>query len=309
MLREPARVGGLDDVVSIDGRYDHICALRRDGGVWCWGAGAGPNQDASAPTPVDTPRQIDGLPAVARIAVGNRHALGVTATGMTWCWGRSDAGQCGAAATGRSTVPVRVPELDDCSVLRGGYYITCGVRRDGRVLCGGANLGSEIPQATPNRRIPFTPIEGVIAATDVQTGGHVNCATRREPGVMCWGDRWRWLQSGGVGPTDEPGTPPSIWIGSGEVAEIAIGGFTCLRRSDGAVACGGDNRQGTLPGLPERVLSEGLDHGGSAPWTSDWQLSAGSDPVDSDHAPAWQRLQERRRRLLPIPRRRSSLSG
>lgn len=54
----PTRVRGLDEVSVISAGWDHTCALKLDGSIWCWGVGAdgqlgnGARADRAQPTPV-----------------------------------------------------------------------------------------------------------------------------------------------------------------------------------------------------------------------------------------------------------------
>lgn len=80
------------------GRF-HACALRRDGGVACWGGNAfgqlGDGATANRTAPADVP----GLGRVARIAAGSKHTCAVTAAGAVLCWGSNADGQLGDGTT------------------------------------------------------------------------------------------------------------------------------------------------------------------------------------------------------------------
>jgi hypothetical protein len=97
----PAKVLGLDGVVSISLTSDASCALRHDGAVWCWGNVGGTH--VSHPMPISDL----GLPTATAVAAGSNYFC-AQADGGTYCWG----GVFGSVAT-----QAIVHQLDDHSAV------------------------------------------------------------------------------------------------------------------------------------------------------------------------------------------------
>lgn len=72
----PERVSGLGPVQAVAAGDTHTLALRADGAVLVWGAGAA----------YATPARVIGLPAMAGVAAGGAHALAWTHDGALWSW-------------------------------------------------------------------------------------------------------------------------------------------------------------------------------------------------------------------------------
>ena len=92
------------------------------------------------------------------------------------------------------------------------------------------------------------PVVGIMDAAAVQAGANSSCALLMDGTVSCWG----YNADGQLG-TNSPvcvdcvdPTPAAVVNLSG-VAEIALGfRHACARRTDGTVACWGDNQYGQL---------------------------------------------------------------
>jgi alpha-tubulin suppressor-like RCC1 family protein len=142
--------------------------------------------------------------------------------------------------------------------LCGGRYHTCARTRDGEVYCWGQGayrqLGGDYGfQGTPRR------IEGLEDALAIECGHRFGCAIRTGDAVSCWGDD----DHGQAGPAETvpcgdstidsvcvttPQPVPSLPSG---VAGLALDeDHACVLRSDGSVACWGDNAAGQV-GTPD----------------------------------------------------------
>ncbi len=111
----PVVVASVEDATDVAAGATHSCAVRRSGGVVCWGGGGAgqlgdgtARPDASTPTP--TPVVVQGLAAAATaLGAGAEHSCAALASGQIACWGSNSRGQIGIpSATTPQPAPVNV---------------------------------------------------------------------------------------------------------------------------------------------------------------------------------------------------------
>jgi len=146
----------------------HICAVRPDGSVWCWGRnvrgalGDGTSVDRPTPTPV-----LEGTTPLTGAAT-TRHALAGTCVlltdGTVRCWGDNQFGQVGDGTTTHRLTATRVilPDgspLDQVTQIASlGTFTRCALRRDGSLYCWGRNLAGEVGDGTMINRSRATRV-------------------------------------------------------------------------------------------------------------------------------------------------------
>lgn len=219
---------------AIDAGTGHVCGLREDSTVMCWGG-----NDAGQ---LDVPEHT----ALEHIAAGVAHTCALDATGSALCWGDNHFGQ---------STP---PSNSRFSQLTAGELHTCGLKLDGTALCWGGNAdGQTIPPTGAN-------------FTELSAGSHHTCGLTTTGEALCWGldthgqatpsparARFVRLFAGGFkeggygypvacglrddgraqcwGEGHDPSQPAS---GGTRFTEIAIGGnYACGLLLDGRVSC------------------------------------------------------------------------
>jgi alpha-tubulin suppressor-like RCC1 family protein len=83
----PVPVSGLADVVDIEAGYSHVCALRADRTVACWGDNAEGEVGDGSRIDRSTPTVVQGLANVAQISLGATHSCALLDGGAVVCWG------------------------------------------------------------------------------------------------------------------------------------------------------------------------------------------------------------------------------
>lgn len=105
-------VTGLDDAIALAAGDAHVCALRRDGRVSCWGANGfgqlGDGTTGERNTPVDV---LDAPADIAEIACGASHLCMRTTAGAVHCLGRNSVGQLGDGTIADRASPTAVATL------------------------------------------------------------------------------------------------------------------------------------------------------------------------------------------------------
>jgi len=258
----PVPVSGLGSgVSSIGAGRDHSCALKTDGGAWCWGSNGqnqvGDGTTINRPTPV----VVSGLGAgVVQLSVGLRHNCVVKTDGSARCWGQNHDGRLGNGTTTNSSVPALVTGMDQqvASVSAGGHH-SCLVKTNGSAWCWGANLVGQVGDGTFEQRLTPTAVSGLSSgAAQISAGGtegnyEITCALKTDGSAWCWGENMYGQL--GIGGTGDASTPsPVVGLGSGVLA-ISAGGstyvpdqvaHTCALKTDGTAWCWGYNSYGNV---------------------------------------------------------------
>jgi alpha-tubulin suppressor-like RCC1 family protein len=162
---EPVRVEDLGGIRAISGGYDHTCALRSGGRVWCFGpSGQVGGSEDKGWSPARG--RVIGLTDAIAIDAGGYHTCAVTAEETVRCWGSNDSRQLGYGERFTPTRgrPVEVAGLRDVTAVTAGGKHTCAVTRDGEAWCWGNDSYGQVGDGdgrngrTPVRvRIPTMP--------------------------------------------------------------------------------------------------------------------------------------------------------
>lgn len=187
-LSMPRIVDGLSDVTSVAVGYNHFCALKRDGTVWCWGhneygqAGAPiesgdqcyGERRTGARGPYDTyyyclnrPRQVPGLTDVVEVSAGGRNTCVRKRDQTVWCWGYNGAPY--TPDPGQGLVGDGLPNTE---------------------LCPSApwNPPEYTPRGGPCRQRP-SRLTGLTGAVSIGVAEDHSCVLLSSGQIWCWGSR------------------------------------------------------------------------------------------------------------------------
>jgi alpha-tubulin suppressor-like RCC1 family protein len=256
---------GLTDAVAISAGELYTCALKSNGSAVCWGYnGSGQLGDGTIGNFRTTTVAVTGLADAVALSAGYEHACALKANGSAACWGLNSSGEVGDSTTVTRTITTAVTGLTDAVAISAGGYAnasangnqyrgrSCAIKANGSAVCWGdsgyAGSGSGVVQATP------TAVAGLTDTAALSLGGDHTCALKASGAIACWGNNLVGQigdgTAGGV-PTKlvafpDPGGSSSLVLLT-DTAELSAGGFsTCVRKTDGAVACWGLNTSGQL---------------------------------------------------------------
>lgn len=240
----------ITDATAVTSGYEHTCALRAGGTVWCWGQGFG-NSAVQVVKTDTTP-----LANIVEIGAGYGHRCGRDPAGGVWCWGNNFSGQLGDGTTTTRAQAAPVLDAPMGAPLAGALSLSVGgnhncVRKAGdEVWCWGGNGSGELGDTTTTARP--NPVK-VASAAAIATGQHHTCSLHLDGTVWCSGQSWRNRIGNGVAydndapPYSYP-TPVQVVMARGGAAlknatQVAAGGVSCAL-VDKAVYCWGDNLYG-----------------------------------------------------------------
>ena len=107
--RSPLRVNPPNGWAAVSAGYQHTCAIREDGSLWCWGSGEdgqlgnGKRERSNLPSKVISPSGGGRWEKVSAAAGGGpdsgAHTCALRNDRTFWCWGRNNDGQLGLGFT------------------------------------------------------------------------------------------------------------------------------------------------------------------------------------------------------------------
>jgi alpha-tubulin suppressor-like RCC1 family protein len=102
-------LNAVSDAIHVWTGYEHACAVRRNGGVACWGS-AGEGQVGSGSVPPDSsipkPTPVVGITGALAASTGGYHSCATTADGEVFCWGNNSTGELGTGDNQRAYAAV-----------------------------------------------------------------------------------------------------------------------------------------------------------------------------------------------------------
>ena len=95
-----AVIGGAASWKSISSGTSHVCAIGRDGSLWCWGDDSTGEIGDNGSMPALAPTRVGEDTDWTAVSSGGSHTCGMRSGGTLWCWGDNSVGQLGTGVTG-----------------------------------------------------------------------------------------------------------------------------------------------------------------------------------------------------------------
>lgn len=238
---------------------DHVCAVRTNGGVQCWGSNLygqlGNGTKTSSATPVD----VVGVSTATSVAVGSAFSCALLQGGRVQCWGNNDSYQLGNGSQTQSSVPTNTSGTKLFSAIAAGDSHVCGVLLSGSYACWGANYsGQQGDNTVTSNPVPFAPSIGpalVSNAVAVSSGSSHTCVLLATNEVKCWGAN----SSGqlGLGAAGGNVLVPTLVPSLTNATSVSAGSaHTCARTTTGGAMCWGRNFEGQAGLNPTTTFSQ-----------------------------------------------------
>jgi alpha-tubulin suppressor-like RCC1 family protein len=239
------------------GNY-HTCAVRNDGGLYCFGdneSGACGQPETTAVVP--TPTQVGSDTDWSSVAAGSAFTCARKRNGAIYCWGANWSGQLANGTRDATHTPQRIGTATDWVSISSHDSGACAIQKNGRAYCWGNNDVGQIG-STEAGLDTLTPVQVAIdrAITGV-FGTRARCALTVDDQVLCWGDN---ADSGGALGRGIKGTETELVAVDSGYTQISLSGANsgspigggCGIKEDGKLYCWG---LGYFVGLPSTMLA------------------------------------------------------
>jgi alpha-tubulin suppressor-like RCC1 family protein len=242
--------GGVADTdwAKVSSGFDHSCAIKTNGTLFCWGDNSygqlGNNSTTDSLVPMhENKAATDWI----NISAGAFHACAIKTDGTLFCWGWNEYGQLGNNSTTDNRVPVQESRTAiDWAEISAGYSHTCAIKNNGTLFCWGDNLYGKLGNnSTDNSSLP---VQESTASTDwlkLSVGGSQTCAIKTNGTLFCWG----WNEHGELGDNSTTNSPVPVQESTAATdwANLSAGySHTCAIKTNGALFCWGRNESGQL---------------------------------------------------------------
>lgn len=241
----PVAVSGLTGITALGAGRNHICALRNDGTVWCWGANPAGQLGDGTTANRNVPVQVVGITNAVSVAAGEHHTCAALATGEVKCWGNNNSGQLGDNTQTQRLTPVTVSGITNAVGVGAGGDSSCALLATGGVMCWGSNAQGQLGNGTlTNSKVPVQ-VSGLTSGVGmIDVGFRHACARMTDGTARCWG--YNGYGGLGDGTTTRRTTPVAV-SGLSNVESIDAGyDFTCAVLVNETVRCWGLNSSGQL---------------------------------------------------------------
>jgi len=246
---EPTPVSESSQWQQVALGWTHICAIKLDGSLWCWGETAngkvGIGEEELNPIePI--PKQVGFETDWISIALGERHSCGIRSDNSLWCWGSNKETQLGIEVNDDVFdyyAPTQVDTINDWNTISLGSEHSCGIKLDKTGWCWGDN--SYYQTSTSEESVSqITEILPNAKWNQITTGYISTCGIKEDQSLMCWG----YNDVGQLGAAHQSpyATPDLVGIDI-QWKHVGIGyQHACGIQADNTIWCWGTNSVGAL---------------------------------------------------------------
>lgn len=262
--------GYLTDITDISAGAYHVCGLKSDQTVYCWGSNSfgqvGNNTISNQLSPVQVHgvSDVGFLTEITQISTGDSHTCALKSDGSMYCWGMGSYGRLGFNSTSNSYTPVQVHGVNDVGFLSNiikikmGNSNSCAIDNSNNIYCWGYNSVGQLGDNTTTSRYTPVQVHGVndvgylTGVIDMMRGSNFGCALKSDSSLYCWGlgDYGR-LGSGSLSTSYTPvqvhGLNDSGYLtGISSLSNSTNGSHACVVRTDNTLNCWGYNQYGQV---------------------------------------------------------------
>jgi alpha-tubulin suppressor-like RCC1 family protein len=242
--------------------FSHSAAIRSDGRIFTWGAGANGRLGDGTTISRSSPVQV-GTGSWTALSLGENHSSALDTSYKLWTWGSNAQGQLGDGTSTNRSSPVQVGSSSWTAVSAGRSH-TVGIDSNNFAFGWGSNSGGQLGLA-----YSWTALSVGKNVIGSNIGNNFTLAISSDNTLWAWGQN----NSGQLGLSDQTWRSRPAQVSTSSWTAVATGVDHALAiRSDGGLFAWGNNDEGQL-GLGDRTSRSSPVQIGTSSWTS---VSAGN---------------------------------
>lgn len=197
----PVRVGTANDWRQVSVGDRHVCAVKTNGDLWCWGSNSSGQLGIGNTNTSFVPMYVGA--GWAEVSAGMIHTCARKTNNTLFCWGDSLNGKLGRYG-GQQNSPVQVGTDSNWTSIRAGRSHNCGLRGAGELWCFGGGDKRQNGSTTPPFEVTPLRVGSDADWVDVSVGGWLSCGVRSNGSTWCWGGNDRGALGDGTAFFDAP---------------------------------------------------------------------------------------------------------
>ena len=208
----------------------HTAAIKTDGTLWTWGAGAsgrlGNAQITDRSTPVTT---FAGGTNWKQVSAVDQHTAAIKTDGTLWIWGYGSQGRLGnAVTTGNISTPVTTfAGGTNWKQVSAGSQHTAAIKTDGTLWIWGTGSFGILGNGaiTGNISTPVTTFAGGTNWKQVSSGFAHTAAIKTDGTLWTWGIRYSGVLGDGEETYTNSSTPVTTFAGGTNWKQVSAGPY------------------------------------------------------------------------------------
>ena len=139
----PVQIVDITEATAITAGWEHSCALREGGTIYCWGHNQFGQLGNGNNTEVFIPVLVADITDATAINAGGYHSCALQKSGTIHCWGNNLNSQLGDGTDANSWIPVQVADITNAAAINAGGYHSCALHESGTIHCWGNNFAGQ----------------------------------------------------------------------------------------------------------------------------------------------------------------------
>ena len=172
-------VSGLSDIVSISAGFYHVCAVKSNGTIFCWGRNdqgqLGDSTNVQRPNPTIVPNISNAV----KVDVGLSHTCALTDDQKIFCWGNDGVTS--------SLIPVEVLGVTSPIDIVASQNVSCIITSNHLVECWGDNFSGMVGNGNKTPQDEPLEVQGLSNVEQLSIGYTHICAKKLNGTIHCWG--------------------------------------------------------------------------------------------------------------------------
>ena len=262
----PVQVGALTNWSKVSAGNNFCIAIKTDGTLWSWGAGATGRIGQNNINNLSSPVQVGALTNWASVSSGFSFATAIKTDGTLWSWGTNSNGELAQDNLLAASSPVQVGALTNWASVSAGRYFCGAVKTDGTLWMWGYNGSGRLGQN--NTINTSSPVQvGALTNWSKVSPSFPFCAAIKTDGTL-----WTWgsYSNGVLGQNNTTSLSSPVQVGAlTDWSKVSSGSSFCVAiKTDGSLWSWGQGQYGRLGQGSTANQSSPVQIGASTTWLS-----------------------------------------